>query len=151
MPSTAAAGLIGLGVMGRNLALNIASRGFPLAVYNRTYRRTTQFLERDACDTDIQGAERLEDFVATLERPRRVILMVDAGRPVDAVLEQIIPLLDPDDTIVDGGNSFYPDTERRIDMVEGAHMRYLGTGISGGETGRAIRPVDHARRRRAGV
>ena len=140
MPSTAAAGLIGLGVMGRNLALNIASRGFPLAVYNRTYRRTTQFLERDACETDIRGAERLEDFIATLERPRRVILMVDAGRPVDAVLEQIIPLLDPDDTIVDGGNSFYADTERRIDMVEGAHMRYLGTGISGGETGARFGP-----------
>ena len=127
MPATAAAGLIGLGVMGRNLALNIASRGFPLAVYNRTYTRTARFLEREASDTDIQGVEHLEDFVAALERPRRVILMVDAGRAVDAVLDQLIPLLEPDDTIVDGGNSFYVDTERRIDVVEGAGMHYLGT------------------------
>jgi len=140
MPATAAAGLIGLGVMGRNLALNIASRGFRLAVYNRTYSRTTRFLEREASDTDIQGVEHLEDFVDALERPRRVILMVDAGRAVDAVLDQLIPLLDPDDTIVDGGNSFFVDTERRIDVVEGARMRYLGTGISGGETGARYGP-----------
>jgi len=84
--------------------------------------------------------EHLEDFVDALERPRRVILMVDAGRAVDAVLDQLIPLLDPDDTIVDGGNSFYADTERRIDVVEGARMRYLGTGISGGETGARFGP-----------
>ncbi|MCY3783798.1 MAG: NADP-dependent phosphogluconate dehydrogenase [Chloroflexi bacterium] len=140
MPATAAAGLIGLGVMGRNLALNIASRGFPLAVYNRTYSRTTEFLEREASETDIRGVEHLDDFVDALERPRRVILMVDAGRAVDAVLDQLIPLLDPGDTVVDGGNSFYVDTERRIDVVEGARMRYLGTGISGGETGARYGP-----------
>ncbi len=140
MPATAAAGLIGLGVMGRNLALNIESRGFPLAVYNRTYSRTTEFLRGEASGTEIQGAKQLEDLVASLEQPRRVILMVDAGRAVDAVLDQLIPLLEDGDVIVDGGNSFYPDTERRIDAVDGTGVHFLGTGISGGETGARFGP-----------
>lgn len=140
MPTSAAAGLIGLGVMGRNLALNIDSRGIPLAVYNRTHHRTTEFLDGEASGTGIRGVPTLEDLVKAVDRPRRMILMVDAGPVVDRVLDQLVPLLDRGDVIVDGGNSFYRDTERRIDVVADRGVHFLGTGISGGETGARFGP-----------
>ncbi|MCL4508894.1 MAG: NADP-dependent phosphogluconate dehydrogenase [Chloroflexi bacterium] len=129
------AGLIGLAVMGANLALNIASRGFQVVVYNRTAERTRQFLTGPASGTSIIGAETLSGFVAKLERPRRIILMVQAGAPVDSMLSQLTPLLEPGDAIMDGGNSFYQDTERRSKELAQKSLRYIGTGISGGEEG----------------
>ena len=135
MPSTATVGLIGLGVMGRNLALNIERHGFPIAVHNRTYARTQQFLDGAAAGKRVVGTRSLGELVEALERPRRVILMVQAGRGVDAVLEQLVPLLAPGDVLMDGGNSFYRDTERRFQRVGKSGVLLLGTGISGGESG----------------
>ena len=140
MPIVATVGLIGLGIMGQNLAINIASRGYPMVVYNRTASRTQQFLSDVGGEGDVVGAPNLDDFIGRIERPRRVILMVDAGPAVDHVLDQIVPLLDPGDVIVDGGNSLYSDTDRRIDYVEATGLHYLGTGISGGAMGARFGP-----------
>ena len=106
-------GLIGLAVMGENLALNIARNGFPLVVYNRTTLRTEEYLAGAAAGTGITGVATLPELVAALARPRQIILMVKAGVPVDAVLAELAPLLDPGDIVVDGGNSYFRDTERR--------------------------------------
>src|SRR5215217_4032803 len=106
-------GLIGLAVMGENLALNIARNGFPMVVYNRTTLRTEEYLAGPAAGTGISGVPTLPELVAALSRPRQIILMVKAGVPVDAVLTELAPLLDPGDIIVDGGNSHFRDTERR--------------------------------------
>ena len=127
-------GLIGLAVMGQNLVLNVESRGFQVSVYNRTTSTTDDFVGANP-GKKLVGAQSLEDFVDSLERPRKVMIMVKAGGPVDAVIEQLIPLLDEGDLIIDGGNSLYTDTERRSEYLEGKGLLFIGTGVSGGEEG----------------
>jgi 6-phosphogluconate dehydrogenase len=133
--STRSFGVIGLAVMGENLALNVESRGFPIAVYNRTSSKTEEFMAARAQGKDIKAAYTLEEFVQTLERPRKILVMVKAGAPVDAVIEQLKPLLDEGDMIVDGGNSLYEDTERRTRDLEATGLGFVGMGVSGGEEG----------------
>ena len=128
-------GVIGLAVMGENLALNVERNGFPISVYNRSPEKTQAFMANRAVDKNVVAAYSLEEFVASLERPRRILLMVKAGRTVDAVIDQLMPLLDPEDMIIDGGNSLYEDTERRVKTLEGAGFRFIGMGVSGGEEG----------------
>jgi len=128
-------GVIGMAVMGQNLALNIESKGFTVAVFNRTAERTREFVEQRARGKRIVPAYTLEEFVDSLERPRKILLMVKAGAPVDAVLEGLFPLLERGDLVIDGGNSHYADTERRLKEAEERGLLYLGTGISGGEYG----------------
>ncbi|MEM9976853.1 MAG: NADP-dependent phosphogluconate dehydrogenase [Cyanobacteria bacterium P01_D01_bin.2] len=128
-------GVIGLAVMGENLALNVERNGFPISVYNRSPEKTQAFMANRAVDKNVVAAYSLEEFVASLERPRRILLMVKAGRPVDAVIDQLMPLLDPEDMVIDGGNSLYEDTERRVKTLEGAGFRFIGMGVSGGEEG----------------
>lgn len=128
-------GVIGMAVMGQNLALNIESKGFTVAVFNRTAERTEEFVEGRAKGRRIVPAYTLEEFVDSLERPRKILLMVKAGAPVDAVLEGLFPLLERGDLVIDGGNSHYADTERRLKEAEERGLLYLGTGISGGEYG----------------
>ena len=128
-------GLIGLAVMGENLALNIARNGFPMVVYNRTALRTEEYLAGAAAGTGIAGVPTLPELVAALARPRRIILMVKAGVPVDAVLTELAPLLDPGDIIVDGGNSHFRDTERREAELAKQNLMFVGMGVSGGELG----------------
>jgi len=128
-------GLTGLAVMGQNLVLNIERNGYSVAVYNRTTERMREFVEERAQGKEIVGCETLEELVDALDRPRRVMLMVKAGDPVDAVIEQLRPLLGPGDLIIDGGNSFFKDTERRATSLAEDGINYIGTGVSGGEEG----------------
>ncbi|NJK72954.1 MAG: NADP-dependent phosphogluconate dehydrogenase [Microcoleus sp. SU_5_6] len=128
-------GLIGLAVMGENLALNVESRGFSVAVYNRTAAKTDEFMAKRAPGKNIIGTKTLKEFVDSLERPRRILVMVQAGKPVDAVIDQLKPMLEPDDMIIDGGNSLYDDTERRTKDLESTGFGFVGMGISGGEEG----------------
>ncbi|MEB3309028.1 MAG: decarboxylating NADP(+)-dependent phosphogluconate dehydrogenase [Snowella sp.] len=128
-------GVIGLAVMGENLALNVESRGFPIAVYNRTPAKTEEFMATRAVGKDVKAAYSLEEFVQTLERPRKILVMVKAGSPVDAVIEQLKPLLEEGDMIIDGGNSLYEDTERRTKDLESTGLGFVGMGVSGGEEG----------------
>ena len=127
-------GLIGLAVMGQNLVLNIESRGFRVAVYNRSPEVMQAFVAMHP-GKQLQGAAALADFVASLKRPRTVMLMVKAGAAVDAVIEQLVPLLEADDIVIDGGNSLYTDTERRAAALESRGLRFVGAGVSGGEEG----------------
>ncbi len=128
-------GLIGLGVMGENLVLNAESNGFSSVVYNRTFSRTEEFLKGRAVGKQIQGAIDLKDFVSKLERPRRIFMMIKAGSPIDAVISQISPLLEEGDLLIDGGNSEFRDTERRVKELESKKFGYIGMGISGGAKG----------------
>ena len=128
-------GVIGLAVMGENLALNIERNGFPIAVYNRTWERTEEFINGRANGLNVAAGKTLPEFVALLERPRRIIIMVKAGAPVDAVIAELIPLLQEGDMIIDGGNSLFTDSERRSKEVEAANLMFVGMGISGGEEG----------------
>jgi 6-phosphogluconate dehydrogenase len=128
-------GLIGLAVMGENLARNIARNGFPLVVYNRTTTVTQEFLAAFGLEAGILGAETMPALVEALAPPRQIILMVKAGTPVDAVLTELKPLLAPGDIVVDGGNSYYKDTERREADYAAAGLRFVGMGVSGGELG----------------
>jgi 6-phosphogluconate dehydrogenase len=128
-------GLIGLAVMGENLALNIARNGFPIVVYNRTTLRTEEYLAGPAAGTGIGGVPTLPELVAALARPRQIILLVKAGVPVDAVLAELAPLLDPGDIVVDGGNSHFRDTERREAELASQNLHFVGMGVSGGELG----------------
>lgn len=128
-------GIIGMAVMGRNLALNIEDKGFSVAVYNRTKSKTEEFVREKASGKNITATYSLEDFVNSLRRPRRILLMVKAGAPVEGLLERIFPLLGKGDIIMDGGNSHFQDTERRCQEAEKRGFLYLGVGISGGEYG----------------
>jgi len=129
-------GLIGLAVMGQNLVLNMESKGYCVAVYNRTAERTREFINGPA-----EGKERiipaytLEDFVASLMRPRKVMIMVKAGKPVDAVIDSLVPLLDEGDIVIDGGNSYFKDTIRRAEQLAQKGILFMGVGVSGGEEG----------------
>jgi len=128
-------GLIGLAVMGQNLVLNMSDHGFAVAVYNRTTSVTNEFLATGAKGRAIYGAHTLEELAALLKRPRRVMLMVKAGQPVDDLIEKLLGVLEPGDIIIDGGNSNYEDTIRRTAYVESKGLLYIGTGVSGGEEG----------------
>jgi 6-phosphogluconate dehydrogenase len=128
-------GLIGLAVMGQNLVLNVESRGFHVSVYNRTTSTMEAFIKGEAADKNVAGFETIEEFVASLKRPRKVMIMVKAGSAVDAVIAQLLPLLEEGDLIIDGGNSLYTDTERRCVEVAETGMKFLGAGVSGGEEG----------------
>jgi 6-phosphogluconate dehydrogenase len=127
-------GLIGLAVMGQNLVLNVESRGFSVSVYNRNAAVTRGFVAAHP-GKRVHGVDTLADFVASLARPRKIMLMVKAGAPVDAVIEQLLPLLDRDDIVIDGGNSLFTDTERRDAWLTPLGLRFIGAGVSGGEEG----------------
>ncbi len=128
-------GLIGLAVMGQNLVLNMNDHGFKVAVFNRTVSKVDDFLKNGARGTQVIGAHSLEEFVGLLGKPRRVMLMVQAGKPVDDFIELLSQYLEPGDVIIDGGNSNYNDTIRRTKTVESRGLLYVGTGVSGGEEG----------------
>lgn len=133
-------GLIGAAVMGSNLALNMANHGFSVAVYSRTPESVTRFIEGAAKGKDIIGTYSLEEFLGKLEKPRRILLMIKAGKPVDDMIDRLLPLLEAGDILIDGGNSHFPDTIRRVKKVEDAGMLYIGTGVSGGEEGALTGP-----------
>jgi 6-phosphogluconate dehydrogenase len=128
-------GLIGLAVMGENLVLNIESRGFTVAVHNRTLEKVDHFLRGRAQGKQILGARSIEELVALLKPPRKVMVMVKAGKPVDDFIELLIPHLDPGDIVIDGGNSHFPDSIRRTKYLESKGLLFIGTGVSGGEEG----------------
>ena len=128
-------GLIGLAVMGENLVLNMESKGFSVAVYNRTWEVTEKFATGKAKGKNIQPNRTMEEFVAALKRPRKAMIMVKAGGPVDAVINQLAPLLEKGDVIIDGGNSLFTDTQRRCKDLEGRGLHFVGCGVSGGEEG----------------
>jgi 6-phosphogluconate dehydrogenase len=128
-------GLVGLAVMGQNLVLNMNDHGFRVAVFNRTLATVDEFLTGSARGTKVVGTHSIEELAGVLERPRRVMLMVKAGAPVDAFIERLVPHLDPGDIIIDGGNSNYQDTMRRTALAESKGLLYVGTGVSGGEEG----------------
>ena len=128
-------GLIGLGVMGENLVLNAERNGYSSVVFNRTKAKTDEFLAGRGAGKEIVGASTLEEFVATLERPRRILMMVKAGQPVDDTIAAISPFLEEGDLLIDGGNSLYADTERRVAELESKSFGYIGMGVSGGAKG----------------
>ncbi|MEE3715405.1 NADP-dependent phosphogluconate dehydrogenase [Tumidithrix elongata RA019] len=128
-------GLIGLAVMGENLALNIERNGFSIAVYNRSRDKTDKFMETRAAGKNVKPTYTIPELVASLERPRRVMIMVKAGAPVDGVINELKPLLEPGDIIIDGGNSLFTDTDRRTIELEHANLQFIGMGVSGGEEG----------------
>ncbi len=140
MSSTADIGLIGLAVMGQNLVLNMDDHGYTVAVFNRTTSKVDDFLAGPASSTDVVGTHSLEELVASLSKPKRVMLMIKAGAPVDSSIDQLLPLLDEGDIIIDGGNSNFQDTIRRTKRVEAAGLLYVGMGVSGGEEGARFGP-----------
>ncbi|NLK69590.1 MAG: decarboxylating NADP(+)-dependent phosphogluconate dehydrogenase [Clostridiaceae bacterium] len=128
-------GLIGLAVMGENLVMNMESKGFTVAVFNRTTEKVSAFIEGRAKGKNIIGTYSIEELVNSLKKPRKIMLMVKAGKPVDDFIELLLPYLDKGDIIIDGGNSHFPDTIRRTKYVEEKGLLYIGTGVSGGEEG----------------
>ena len=128
-------GLIGLAVMGQNLVLNMNDHGYTVVVYNRTTTKVDEFLVNEAKGTKVQGAHSIEELVAKLKRPRRVMMLVKAGKPVDDFIAQLVPHLEPGDIIIDGGNSLFDDTNRRQKELESKGLLFIGTGVSGGEEG----------------
>ncbi|MCP8970510.1 NADP-dependent phosphogluconate dehydrogenase [Ectobacillus ponti] len=128
-------GVVGLAVMGKNLALNMESRGYSVAVYNRSYEKTEEFLKNEAEGKNFVGAATVEEFVAALEKPRKILLMVKAGTATDATIEALKPYLEEGDILIDGGNTFFQDTIRRNKELETAGFHFIGTGVSGGEEG----------------
>ena len=128
-------GLIGLAVMGQNLVLNMNDHGYTVVVYNRTTSKVDNFLANEAKGTNVQGAHSIEELVSKLKRPRRVMMLVKAGQPVDDFIAQIVPHLEPGDIIIDGGNSLYTDSNRRQRELEAKGLLFIGTGVSGGEEG----------------
>ncbi|MDA7027035.1 NADP-dependent phosphogluconate dehydrogenase [Bacillus sp. CLL-7-23] len=127
-------GVVGLAVMGKNLALNIESRGFSISVYNRSREKTDQFLE-EAKDKQVVGTYSIEEFVESLEKPRKILLMVKAGTPTDATIQSLLPHLEKGDILIDGGNTYYKDTQRRNKELAESGIHFIGTGVSGGEEG----------------
>src|SRR5258706_2166781 len=127
--------LIGLAVMGQNLILNMNDHGFKVVAFNRTVSKVDEFLNKEAKGTNVAGAHSIPEMVAQLKRPRRIMLMVKAGKPVDEFIEHLLPHLEPGDIIIDGGNSLFEDTNRRVKYVESKGLLYIGTGVSGGEEG----------------
>jgi 6-phosphogluconate dehydrogenase len=140
MEKKADIGVIGLAVMGENLVLNMESKGFTVAVYNRTTEKVDNFINGRAKGKNIIGTHSLEEFVDVLEKPRKVMLMIKAGPAVDKTIDALIPLLDEGDIIIDGGNTHFPDTDRRTKYVESKGLLYIGTGVSGGEEGALLGP-----------
>jgi len=130
-PNQCDIGLIGLAVMGENLVLNMESKGFTVAVFNRTWEVTEKFANGKAKGKNIQPTQTMEEFVGALKKPRKAMIMVKAGAPVDAVIGQLAPLLDKGDAIVDGGNSLFTDTQRRCKDLEGRGIHFVGCGVSG--------------------
>ena len=140
MKKLADIGLIGLAVMGENLVLNMESKGFTVAVFNRTVSKVDEFIAGRGAGKNFIGAHSIEELCASLERPRKVMMLVKAGKPVDDFIELIIPHLEEGDIIIDGGNSHFPDTIRRAKYVESKGLLYIGTGVSGGEEGALLGP-----------
>jgi 6-phosphogluconate dehydrogenase len=128
-------GVVGLAVMGKNLALNIESRGFTVSVFNRSPEKTKDLLNNEAKGKNLVGTYSAEEFVQSLESPRKILLMVMAGKPTDDTINQLVPLLDEGDILIDGGNAYFPDTQRRNKELEAKNIRFIGTGVSGGEEG----------------
>src|SRR5689334_17961249 len=135
MQPTADIALIGLAVMGQNLILNMNDHGFKVVAFNRTVSKVDEFLVKEAKGTNVIGAHSLEEMVSALKRPRRVMMLVKAGKPVDEFIDHLLPYLEPGDIIIDGGNSLFDDTARRLKHVESKGLLYIGTGVSGGEEG----------------
>src|SRR3954454_17539919 len=135
MAAQADIGLIGLAVMGENLVLNMESRGYTVAVYNRTMSKVDDFVNGRGKGKKLVGAHTVKDLVAALKRPRKVMIMVKAGAAVDAVIDELTPLLEPGDILIDGGNTHYPDTTRRARALKAKGLLFVGTGVSGGEEG----------------
>ncbi len=133
-------GLVGLAVMGENLILNMESKGFTVTAFNRSANKVESFLAGRAKDKNIRGASSIEDLVQSLERPRKIMLMVKAGAPVDDFIELLIPHLEQGDIIIDGGNTHFPDTNRRAAYLEGEGLHFIGAGVSGGEEGALTGP-----------
>lgn len=134
-------GVIGLAVMGENLILNMASKGFTVTAYNRSQDKVEKFISGRAEGKSIRGAKNLEEFVASLASPRKIMMMVKAGAAVDALIEQLIPLLDAGDILIDGGNSQFEDSERRVKSLKEHNLLYVGSGVSGGEEGALTGPA----------
>ncbi len=134
-PKSADIGLIGLAVMGENLVLNMESHGFTVAVFNRTTSKVNAFVEGRAKGLKIVGTHSVEELVASLKSPRKIMIMVKAGSPVDDVINELTPLLEPGDILIDGGNSHYPDSTRRTQELKAKGLLFIGTGVSGGEEG----------------
>jgi 6-phosphogluconate dehydrogenase len=135
MPQTADIALIGLAVMGQNIVLNMNDHGYVVAVYNRTVSKVDEFLAHEAKGTKVIGAHSLAELVGLLKKPRRIMLLVKAGAAVDEFIGHLVPLLEPGDIIIDGGNSFYEDTVRRYDELKAKGILFVGSGVSGGEEG----------------
>ena len=135
MKKLADIGLIGLAVMGENLVLNMENNGYTVAVYNRTVEKVDKFVNGRGKGKNFIGSHDIGEFVKSLESPRKVMMLVKAGKPVDSIIEQLIPHLEKGDIIIDGGNSNFHDTIRRTEYVENLGMLYIGTGVSGGEEG----------------
>src|SRR5581483_7311665 len=135
MEPTGDIALIGLAVMGQNLILNMNDHGYVVVAHNRTTSKVDEFLANEAKGTKVLGAHTLEEMVSKLKRPRRVMMLVKAGKPVDEFIDHLIPLLEKGDIIIDGGNSLFQDTNRRQAYVESKGLLYIGTGVSGGEEG----------------
>jgi 6-phosphogluconate dehydrogenase len=133
--STQQIGVIGLAVMGKNLALNIESRGYSVSVFNRSYEKTEEFMNNEAKGKNFAGSRTIEEFVNSLEKPRKILLMVKAGAGTDATIESLKPFLEKDDILIDGGNTFFQDTIRRNKELVDLGINFIGTGVSGGEEG----------------
>jgi 6-phosphogluconate dehydrogenase len=139
--STADIGVVGLAVMGSNLARNFARHGFTVAVYNRTYAKTSELVEAHGDEGDFVPSEELSDFVASLKRPRKAMIMVQAGKATDAVIDQLAALMEPGDMIIDGGNAHFENTRRREAALRDKGIHFVGTGVSGGEEGALLGPA----------
>jgi len=140
MNAKADIGLIGLAVMGENLVLNMERKGFTVAVFNRSTDKVDKFIQGRGKGKNFIGAHNIEEFVKSIERPRKVMMLVKAGQPVDEIIEQLLPYLEKGDIVIDGGNSHFPDTIRRTKYIESKGLLYIGTGVSGGEEGALTGP-----------